>query len=124
MNLTYRIRVREKNDPYIEAVEASLEGFAKAGVPGAFLVDFIPILKYVPGWMPGAGFKGKTAHWRDANYRMVKKPWEFAKSQHSQGIASDSVAAALLDGLLHIGDEQQEMEEVEARSTAAAAFIG
>ncbi|KAF8872113.1 cytochrome P450 [Infundibulicybe gibba] len=124
MNLTYGIRVKENNDPYIEAVEASLEGFTEAGVPGAFLVDFIPILKYVPEWMPGARFKKKAAHWRDANYRMVEKPWEFAKSQHSQGITPNSVAVAFLDGLPPIGDERQEMEEIEARSTAAAAFIG
>ena len=29
-------------------------------IPGAFLVDSIPILKYVPEWFPGAKFQTKT----------------------------------------------------------------
>jgi hypothetical protein len=30
-------------------------------IPGAFLVDSIPILKYVPEWFPGAKFQRKAA---------------------------------------------------------------
>ena len=33
-------------------------------VPGAFLVDIIPILKYVPEWFPGAKFQCKAASMR------------------------------------------------------------
>ena len=33
-------------------------------IPGAFLVDFIPILKYVPEWFPGAKFQSKAAMMR------------------------------------------------------------
>ena len=32
--------------------------------PGAFLVDIIPILKYVPEWFPGANFQRKAAMMR------------------------------------------------------------
>ncbi|KAF8871010.1 cytochrome P450 [Infundibulicybe gibba] len=123
MDVTYGIKVKEKNDSYVETVETSLEGIVAAGVPGAFLVDFMPILKYVPGWMPGAGFKRKAAYWRDANYKTREKPWRFVESQHSQGIAPDSMAAAFFDGLPPIGDEQREIEEAYARDTAAQAFV-
>ncbi|KAF8883978.1 cytochrome P450 [Infundibulicybe gibba] len=123
MDVTYGIKVKEENDPYIKVVEASLDGINEAGVPGVFLVDFIPMLKYVPEWMPGAGFKKKAARWKDANYRMTEMPWKFAKSQHSQGIAPDSMAAACLDNLPPIGDEQREEEETYARNAAAQTFI-
>ncbi|KAF8874938.1 cytochrome P450 [Infundibulicybe gibba] len=123
MDVTYGIKVKEKNDPYVETVETSLEGIVAAGVPGAFLVDFMPILKYVPEWMPGAGFKRKAAHWRDANYETREKTWRFVESQRSQGIAPDSMAAAFFDGLPPIGDEQREIEEAYARDTAAQAFV-
>ncbi|KAF8883970.1 cytochrome P450 [Infundibulicybe gibba] len=99
LDLAYGIKVQEKNDPYVEIVGASVAGFAEAGVPGAFLVDFIPILKYVPEWMPDAGFKRKAARWRDVNYRMAEVPWRLVESQHSQGTAPDSVSTALLDEL-------------------------
>ncbi|KAF8883964.1 cytochrome P450 [Infundibulicybe gibba] len=112
MNITYGIKVKEKDDPYVEALETALEGVTEAGVPGAFLVDFIPILK----------IQEEGRHWRDANYRMTEMPWEFTKSQHSQGIATNSVAASFLDGLPTIEDKRWEME-VEARNTAVIAFI-
>jgi len=38
-----------------------LDGMGKAASPGAFLVDFIPILKHVPEWVPGASFQKKSA---------------------------------------------------------------
>ncbi|KAF8882087.1 cytochrome P450 [Infundibulicybe gibba] len=111
-----------ENDPYIMTAEKAVEGIAEAGVPGAFLVDFIPILKYVPAWMPGAGFKRKAARWRDLGFEMSEKPWGFVKSQHSQGMAPLSVATAFLDGLPPIGDERREGEEICARDTAAIAY--
>ncbi|KAF8874736.1 cytochrome P450 [Infundibulicybe gibba] len=124
MNVIYGIKVQETDDPYIEAAEASLESIAEAGTPGAFLVDFMPILKYVPEWMPGASFKKKAAHWRDINYEMAERPWRFVKSQHSQGVAPTSVATALLDGLPPAEDERREEEEICARGTAAVAYSG
>ena len=33
-------------------------------IPGAFLVDIIPILKYLPKWFPGAKFQSKAAEMR------------------------------------------------------------
>ncbi|KAF8883969.1 cytochrome P450 [Infundibulicybe gibba] len=73
--------------------------------------------------MPGAGFKKKAAYWKDAKCKTIEMPWRFVESQHSQGIARDSVATALLDSLPPIGDGRQ-VEEDYARSTAAGAFVG
>ena len=39
-------------------------------IPGAFLVDIIPILKYVPEWFPGANFQKKAAVMRKHATRM------------------------------------------------------
>ncbi|KAF8874752.1 cytochrome P450 [Infundibulicybe gibba] len=124
MKVTYGIDIREENDPYVETAEEAMEGMAKAAVPGTFLVDFIPILKYVPGWVPGAGFKRMATHWRGLNYKMAERPWSFVKSQHSKGMAPPCVATALLDDLPPIGDERWEEEEICARGTAVVAYTG
>ena len=81
MSVAYGISVKESNDPYILNVEEALKGIAEAGIPGAFLVDFIPILKYVPDWFPGAGFKRKAAHWRRVNAEVAEKPFQFVTEQ-------------------------------------------
>ena len=38
-----------------------MSGGSEAGILGAFWVEFLPILKYVPSWFPGAGFQRKAA---------------------------------------------------------------
>ena len=81
MQILYGISVQESDDPYISIAEEALDGLAQAGVPGAFLVDLIPILKYVPSWFPGAGFQKKAARWKEAVNAMAEKPFHHVKEQ-------------------------------------------
>ena len=59
--MTYSINVRPYNDPHLKVVEEAISSIAELLIPGAFLVDIIPILKYVPEWFPGAKFQKKAA---------------------------------------------------------------
>ena len=61
LSMTYSINVRPYNDPYIKIAEEAMLAIAELLIPGAFLVDIIPILKYVPEWFPGAKFQTKAA---------------------------------------------------------------
>jgi hypothetical protein len=79
MNIAYGIKVTNVNDPYISNAEEAMSGMAQAAVPGNFLVDLLPILKYVPSWIPGAGFKHKAAYWRRVTVNMVEKPFKHVK---------------------------------------------
>ena len=63
--MTYSINVRPCNDPYIKIAEEAMGAVAELLIPGAFLVDIIPILKYVPEWFPGATFQRKAAVMRE-----------------------------------------------------------
>ena len=64
LSMTYSIDVQPYNDPYIKIAEEALVAIAEFLVPGAFLVDIIPILKYVPEWFPGAKFQSKAVAMR------------------------------------------------------------
>ena len=81
MNIAYGINVKESGDPYISNAEEALIGLAEAGIPGTFLVDLIPVLKYVPDWFPGAGFKRKASRWRKINAEVAQKPFRFVTEQ-------------------------------------------
>ena len=59
--MTYSINVEPSNDPNIKIAEEAMSAIAELLIPGAFLVDIIPILKYVPEWFPGAKFQSKAA---------------------------------------------------------------
>ena len=62
--MTYSINVQHYNDPYIKIVQEAVGAASELVIPGAFLVDIIPILKYVPEWFPGAKFQSKAAMMR------------------------------------------------------------
>ena len=62
--MTYSINIQPYNDPYIKIVEEAVAATAELVIPGAFLVEIIPILKYVPEWFPGAKFQSKAAMMR------------------------------------------------------------
>jgi hypothetical protein len=65
LSMTYSINVRPYNDPYIKIVEEAVTSISELLIPGAFFVDIIPILKYVPEWFPGAKFQRKAAVMRE-----------------------------------------------------------
>ena len=81
MKIAYGIDVKDSDDPYISIAEEALNGIVEAAVPGAFLVDLLPILKYVPSWFPGAGFQKKAAHWKELQELMREKPFHHVKDQ-------------------------------------------
>ena len=75
LSITYSINVRPYNDPYIKIAEEAVEGGAELLVAGAFLVDIIPVLKYIPEWFPGAKFHSKAAIMREHATRVCNTPF-------------------------------------------------
>ena len=81
MKIGYGIAVQESDDPYILNAEAAMNGAAQAGIPGAFWVEYFPILKYVPSWFPGAGFQKTAARVKEATHMMADKPFRYVEEQ-------------------------------------------
>ena len=75
MSMAYGIQIKEKNDPFINLAEAAVKALSEATVPGAFLVDLIPTLKYVPEFVPGAGFKKQARIWRKLQEDFRERPY-------------------------------------------------
>ncbi|EKM82076.1 hypothetical protein AGABI1DRAFT_105435 [Agaricus bisporus var. burnettii JB137-S8] len=90
ISIAYGLDIKPKDDPYIQTAERGVHPVAAAAVPGAFLVDMLPILKYVPEWMPGAGFQKKAREWGKLALMMVDLPFEAAKKLIAEGKAKPS----------------------------------
>ena len=75
--MTYSINIQPYDDPLIKIAEEAVAATVEFMVPGGFLVDIIPILKYVPEWFPGATFQRKAAIMR----------------KHAEGIRNTTFAA-------------------------------
>ena len=79
MSVAYGLDVQPNDDPYIETAEQGVRPMMAAAIPGAFLVDMVPSLKYVPEWFPGAGFQKKAKAWKKHARTMVEAPFAAAK---------------------------------------------
>jgi hypothetical protein len=64
-------------------------GVTAAVAPGAFLVDAMPMLQYVPRWFPGADFKRKAFEWSKWTTAMVEVPFYDSETATVSGICSD-----------------------------------
>ena len=53
-----------------------MERFAEAAIPGRYFVEFMPFLKHVPSWLPGAGFKRVAEETKEMQKKIVRLPFQ------------------------------------------------
>ena len=102
--MTYSIDIRPYNDPYIEIAEEAVRVSAELMVPGAFLVDIIPILKYVPEWFPGAKFQRKASMMR--NHAAITRNKTFEATEELMVCDSSPFPGFLLDDTYTFSGQQ------------------
>ncbi|KAF8512772.1 cytochrome P450 [Gautieria morchelliformis] len=110
------IATAEKTTSLLSAALTGLTGF-----PGLFLVDMIPILKYVPEWFPGAEFQKKARLVRKVASDMNEAPFEAVKQALNSGVAESSFTSSLLEEIK--GDAPPEQEDI-IRAAASTCFGG
>ncbi|EED83945.1 predicted protein [Postia placenta Mad-698-R] len=71
--------VAPEGDAFVALADKALASLAQSGIFGTYLVDYIPLLKHVPAWIPGAGFKHQASEWRKLNRAMLNQPIEMVK---------------------------------------------
>ncbi|KZS88716.1 cytochrome P450 [Sistotremastrum niveocremeum HHB9708] len=76
---------------------------------GSWLVDSYPILKYLPSWMPGAGFKEFAAQRKASIDDVMSLPFAWAKSDISTGRAYASFVASQLNRQEGLTSEDEEI---------------
>ena len=98
MEMTYGISIVNNENRFLRATAVAVEILSRVLVPGAFLVDSIPIrashrvpknltwrcldpalVKYVPEWFPGAGFKTTVREVQEVLDISVGGPLEHVK---------------------------------------------
>ncbi|KAJ7252511.1 cytochrome P450 [Mycena rebaudengoi] len=120
MSITYGIDSLPSNDPYMQNAEAVIKALVEASVPGRYLVDSLPILKYVPDWFFGAGFKREAKYWKRRAEDMVRLPFGVTKRLVADGTAPASFASDKLQEMDENVD--QEHQENVIRDTAAMVY--
>ncbi|KAL0565197.1 hypothetical protein V5O48_016834 [Marasmius crinis-equi] len=78
LSIAYGIKVLPENDPHVKLAEDGVRIVGAATRPGSFLVEALPLLKYVPEWLPGASWKLQAKEWCKVTKAMFIKPFEAA----------------------------------------------
>ncbi|GJE96497.1 cytochrome P450 [Phanerochaete sordida] len=83
-------------DARIELVEKAVQTSEKLVHAGVYLVDIFPILKHVPAWFPGAGFKREAAGYKKLVDAMYHVPYDQYKAAMRDGTADPCFLGSLL----------------------------
>ncbi|KAI0742423.1 cytochrome P450 [Daedaleopsis nitida] len=113
LEITYGQQLKSMEDEIVQLAERVALATNESGSPGSMLVDFFPILKQIPTWMPGAEFKRRAAKGREYLVAWKERGVQIVQEQMAAGDATPSIVASLLEA--HKGKiDPEELEDVRA----------
>ncbi|SJL18718.1 uncharacterized protein ARMOST_22317 [Armillaria ostoyae] len=124
MKTIYGYDVDPNGDHFVELADQALEGIRVIGNVGSVLVDYFPVLKYFPRWMPGAKFISIARAWRKDVEEMIQEPFEYTTESLANSFAPSSLVS---ENLTKIGAPENRDSETHldvVKYTAAVAFSG
>ncbi|KAK0447316.1 cytochrome P450 [Armillaria borealis] len=111
LSVVYGYQACNADDRFLKQAEVCLEIIANDITAGSGIwpVDLIPLLEYLPSWMPGASFKKKAALWNTMLKEFAEDPFEEAKTAAKNGTILPSFCSNLLsrDESLTATDEEE-----------------
>ncbi|KAF9486127.1 cytochrome P450 [Pholiota conissans] len=98
MRLTFGYKIHSLDDPFIQSTEETgkISGWATA--PGRWLVNYYTILRFVPSFLPGTGWKRQGHAWRERLRTLSQIPHNWVKEQMAKGSYEPSFTSRLLQG--------------------------
>ncbi|KAH9834654.1 cytochrome P450 [Rhodofomes roseus] len=121
LGVAYGYSPSSMDDEYIAMAEDAMQIITESGGPSTMLVDFIPIMKYLPAWMPGMEVKRSGLRARRLIRDMERIPLERVKREMAEGTARPSIATVLLEEAANTGS-LDEAEEKEIRSVLGVMY--
>ncbi|CAA7262436.1 unnamed protein product [Cyclocybe aegerita] len=116
--VTYGYYLQSENDPILTTPLEAMDNFSYSTTPGNFLVDFIPILKYLPRWVPGSGFLATAERWRKLFYDSTYRPYNWCKKNLETGqTLLPNLCATILQNPTHQLSEDEETKLIWAASS-------
>lgn len=118
IRITYGRNVESFDDPLIQLAEQVIEEFNASVQPGLFLVDSFPMLRAIPEWLPGAGFKSIAKARRERVERLRDEPYQTVKEQVEEGTALPS----LMSTLFEVKDMPSSEDEILFKDTSTSLY--
>ncbi|EMD42005.1 hypothetical protein CERSUDRAFT_110546 [Gelatoporia subvermispora B] len=123
MMIAYGIEVTPSNDPFVKIAEEAVQSIAATTNAGSYLVDIVPVLRYLPSWFPGAGFKKEAAQWRVWVEALLNQPFQVVKDRILREGSPECVATSLIDTFQKSAEDQVYTETI-IKETLGSMYIG
>ncbi|KAJ3533544.1 hypothetical protein NMY22_g7294 [Coprinellus aureogranulatus] len=120
----YGIHVKDQTESYIAKMQEVNSGHQETGTPGRFLVDLIPVMRYIPRWMPGAGWRKWADYYRNKAIEARDGAFDIALKAYQEGWAEVCMVTSLIDDLPPPEEvEKRKDEETTARNVASILYF-
>lgn len=67
-------------DYFVKLNEVLFDAVVDLFIPGKYWVDFLPWLKYIPSWVPGATFKKRAEQFKKASLATIEEAIQISRS--------------------------------------------
>lgn len=74
-----------------------MDNISRAVVPGAWLVDFVPWIRFLPSWLPGMQFNATAKDWSKITQQVTDMPYQFVRDQMQKGTHHPSYVSRHID---------------------------
>ncbi|KAJ7595208.1 putative CyP450 monooxygenase [Mycena floridula] len=122
LDIVYGLGHTGHQDPIFVNGERVMQTLGEVTVPGRFWVDIMPLMRYIPAWMPGAGFQRKARLWRSWGEDFLNVPWNRVKENIKNGEAQPSFASKMIEEM--DTDGTGALEEDIFKPVAALGYAG
>ncbi|KAJ7036840.1 cytochrome P450 [Mycena alexandri] len=113
LEICYGIHVADDGDEYVALADRALAGISLSGNFGTFWVDYFPLLKYIPSWIPGTKFKREGLKWRRFSSRLFNYAFDSVKQKLVKGCAEPSLMTIELESLFRDAPKKSRANERE-----------
>ncbi|EJD49807.1 cytochrome P450, partial [Auricularia subglabra TFB-10046 SS5] len=125
--ITYGLPPEVHFDEFMRMSDVLLDSFLEAIIPGRYLVETIPILRFVPSWFPGAGFKRYADYVKEISERHAAVYFDLVKDEMAAGSAPASFVAKCLEaqaaGELKSSLKSSDAEQEAVKWAAATMYL-
>ncbi|KAF8124371.1 cytochrome P450 [Boletus edulis] len=120
LRLSHGYVTQAGDDPLVDLAHVANSQLSMATAPGLYYVDFVPLMKYIPSWLPGAGFKRKAKKYAVVLRDLVEIPHNYVKSQVDVFLeAAGTALPSLSSRIMSRPDLTEELEDSVKWATAS-----
>ena len=79
-DVVYGRQVHTMEDEFIQLSAKSVEVSLETNTIGNYWIDFLPVLRHIPHWVPGAAAAKYAARWRPVVLASFNQPFDAVKN--------------------------------------------